>query len=211
MLRCAYRSVLREERFLVVVDLLRPSPVLAEQELGPGVPLPDVPTNRVDDVRWQPECKHTVVLSRDELGTALFVALLHRPIDDQERWHLTDSVARDGVHLATPKAEPGCEVEERIPSRVHLEYPIEESIPLWFGVPVGGNVGDAFSGHMWHRSKLSSFPHEPENSPHQLDAVVDGLRPAKRARCLRKRGKSTCSFLTSDTPGRGPTLSQSVS
>jgi hypothetical protein len=25
-----------------------------------------VPTNRVDDVRWQPECKHTVVLSRDE-------------------------------------------------------------------------------------------------------------------------------------------------
>jgi hypothetical protein len=43
---------------------------------------------------------------------------------------------------------------------VHLQYPIEESIPLWFGVPVGGNVGNAFSGHIWHRLKVSPFSHE---------------------------------------------------
>ena len=39
-----------DHRAFVAVDVARKAPVLAEQELGAGVSLPDMPADRVEDV-----------------------------------------------------------------------------------------------------------------------------------------------------------------
>jgi hypothetical protein len=160
----------------VRVDTRGEASVLAEQELRTRISLLDVPANRVDHVLGEGEGQHLVVLARRKHGRPLFVAPLHRPIDDELRRDVPDSISRDCVDFARAKTEAGRQVEECVPLRVHLEHALEEPVAFLLGVPFGGSFWGALHRNVGHRCEVSPFPHEPENSSHDLDAVVDRLR-----------------------------------
>ena len=76
----------------VSVDLLRPGPVLAEQELLARVAPLDVPLNRIPNVVWEGQHEDAIVLTRNELRRTIFESLRHGAIDDQLGWGVSNAV-----------------------------------------------------------------------------------------------------------------------
>ncbi|MDH3200577.1 MAG: hypothetical protein OEM15_06760 [Myxococcales bacterium] len=145
----------------------REGTVPGEEKLLSRVALPDVPTDRVDNVWCQRERQRFVALARAEKRWALLGAPLDRPVDGELGPDVADAAFGDGVHLAGPQTESGGEVEERVPPRLHAEHAVEKAIALLFGVPLGSGFGDAFHRHVRHRCEKPPLPHKPKDGPHQ--------------------------------------------
>jgi hypothetical protein len=132
----------------------------------------DVPANRVHYILGKRERQGSVVLAREELCRPVAFAFLDRSVDDELRWDVANSVFGDGIDFPASESQPGRQVEEQIPLRVHVEDAVEQAIAILFGVPIGVPLRDPLRRYIGHRRETSAFPHEPEHRAHQRKPVV---------------------------------------
>jgi hypothetical protein len=93
----------------VAVEVNREGAVAREKKLVSRVALPDVPTDRVDDVGCQRERQRLVALAWTEKRRALLRSSLNRPVDDEQGRDVADAAAvsshrRNGLDGAIGKS-----------------------------------------------------------------------------------------------------------